>query len=147
MLIEVKAKVARIIEDKIRKKTETYILDKSFFSEAEYAVTAQLTEEQGSHLVENFELQSIKLSSIKEVFTQYEGSCVFIATLKDIFVGDDGTEKPLKYKIMLWADSLAQAHQRVQEIASQGYNMGIEGIKEVNYEYLPEETENESNQD
>ena len=45
MLIEVKVKVARVIDSKTRKRTENYILNKEFFSEAEYAVTAHLNEE------------------------------------------------------------------------------------------------------
>ena len=58
MLIEVKVKVQRTVNSKIRKFTETYLIDKEFFAEAEYAVTQYLTEEQNSHLLENFSLRS-----------------------------------------------------------------------------------------
>lgn len=139
MLIEAKVKVSRIIDNRSRKRTETYILDKQFFSEAEYKVTEELTEEQNSNFIENFEIQSLRISPIKEVCTQYEGEKTYVATLKDIFLETDGTEKTIKYKVLLWANNLSQANTYVQELASQGYNMNIEGIKEVEYNYLTED--------
>lgn len=139
MLIEAKVKVSRIIDNRTRKRTETYILDKQFFSEAEYKVTEELTEEQNSNFIENFEIQSLRISPIKEVCTQYEGEKTYVATLKDIFLETDGTEKTIKYKVLLWANNLSQANTYVQELASQGYNMNIEGIKEVEYNYLTED--------
>ena len=139
MLIEVKVKTVRTIDGKTRKKTETYILGKEVFAEAEYKVTAELTEEQESNLLDNFEIQSLKIASVREVCTQFEGEKTYVATLKDIFLETDGTEKTVKYKVLLWANSLSQANTCVQELASQGYNMNIEGIKEVEYNYLTEE--------
>lgn len=139
MLIEVKVKVARIIDNKTRKRTETYILDKELFSEAEYKVTEELTEEQDSNFIEGFEIQSLRVSPIKEVCTQYEGEKTYVVTLKDVFLETDGTEKTIKYKVLLWANNLTQANENVHEIADQGYNMNIEGIKEVEYNYLTED--------
>ena len=108
----------------------------NFFTEAEYAVLQALNEEQTSHLVEEFEIQSLRISAIKEIATQYQGTTSFVATLKDIWHDDDGTEKSLRYKVLLWADDLTQANQRVQELSREGYDMLIEGIKQVDYEYL-----------
>ena len=136
MLIEVKVKVARVIENKTRKRTETYLINKEFFSEAEYKITSDLNEELSSKLIENFEIQALKLSPIKEVATEYKGNFPFVATLKDIWLDTDGTEKQLKYKILLWAGNLTEANQRVQALAKQGYDMQIEGIKQVDYIYL-----------
>lgn len=136
MLIEVKAKVARIIEGKTRKRTETFLIEKEFFSEAEYAVMELLTTESNSHLIESFDIPSLRVSSIKELCLQYQGDSTYIVSLKDVFLTDEGAEKPIKYKILLWANSLSEANHRAQEIAEQGYDMHIEGIKEVEYEYL-----------
>jgi hypothetical protein len=144
MLIEVKTKVSRTVDNKIRKRLETYLIDKSFFSEAEYAVTARLTEEQQSHLAESFEIQSLRISPIKEVYTGYQGEQTFIATLKDIFLADDGTEKATRYKVLLWANSLTEANSYVQQLVHQGYEMQVESLKQVDYEYLTEEEEDES---
>ena len=140
MLVEVKAKVARIIDGKTRKKTETFIMETEVFSTAEYRVMTLLSQEQSNNLVEDFEIQSLRISPIREVCTQYQGNSTFIVSLRDTFTTDDGTEKPLRYKILLWANTLAEAHQYSQEIAAQGYDMHIEGIKEVEYEYLTEDT-------
>ena len=137
MLIEVKVKVARVIDNKARKRTETYIVDDcQLFVEAEHQVTAALVEEQNAGTVEEFEIQSLRLSPIREVCTEYSGQFSFIATLKDVFLADDGTEKPLKYKVLLWADSLSEAMARTNVFVRQGYDMSVEGLKEVNYEYI-----------
>ena len=142
MLVEVKVKVARIIDGKTRKRTETYLMDKELFSEAEYGVMSSLSQEVEVGTVDSFEIQSLRISPIKEICDQWmqdytlSGYPAFIATLKDIFHTDDGTEKILKYKVLLWAENHSQALQRVQELAHQGYDMQIEGIKQVDYEYL-----------
>ena len=141
MLIEVKVRVARIIDSKVRKRVETYLLDKEFFSEAEYQVMQVLSQEQSEGTVESFEIVSLRQSPVKEVCTQYQGATSFMATLRDIFLADDGTEKELKYKVLLWADSLSEAMARTNVFSRQGYNMNVDGLKEVNYEYLTEESD------
>lgn len=144
MLVEVKAKVTRIIDSKTRKRNETFIVNNcELFVEAEHAVLSNLTSDQEQGLVEDFEIQSLRISPIKEVCTEYAGESSFIATLKDIFLTDDGTEKPMKYKVLLWADSLSEAMARTNVFARQGYDMSVEGLKEVNYEYLTHQDSNE----
>ena len=145
MLIEVKVKVARIIDGKTRKRTETFLVpDCELFVNAEHLVLHNLSEEQEAGLIEGSEIQSLRISPIKEVCDQWlddyilSGYPTFLATLRDIFHADDGSEKTLKYKVLLWANSHSQALQRVQELARQGYDMQIEGIKQVDYEYLVE---------
>ena len=140
MLVEVKAKVARIIDSKTRKRVETYVVSNcDLFVEAEQKVMETLAAEQSSHLIESFQIQSLRISPIMEVCVQYTGEIAFIATLKDYFHADDGTEKILKYKVLLWADSHADALNRIQELAREGYDMHIEGIKEVEYKYIAED--------
>ena len=151
MLIEVKVKVARIIDGKTRKRTETYVVNNcELYSNAEYRVMSVLIHEQEEGTVESFEIQSLKLSQIKEIDDQSIDNSIpsFIATLIDIFHQDDSTEKKLRYKVLLWADNLTAANRRANELSHQGYDMQIEGIKQVDYEYLvgqsnqEEETEN-----
>lgn len=137
MLIEVKVKVARVIDGKTKKRTETFLVqDCDLFSNAEYRVMSNLVHEQEEGTIENFEIQSLKISQIKEVADQFTGEYSFIATLKDIFHDEEGNEKTLKYKVLLWADNLTQANQNVHQLARQGYDMQIEGIKQVECEYL-----------
>lgn len=136
MLIEVKVKVTRIIDTKKRKKLETYILNKDFFSEAEYKVTEILNTQHNEGTVDSFEIQSLKLSTIKEIADQYEGQYSFLATLKDIYHDDNGNEKSMKYKVLLWANDLTSATHNARELQRQGYDMQIEGLKEVDYTYI-----------
>ena len=136
MLIEVKAKVAWKIDNKIKKKLETYIIDKEIFAEAEYAVMKLLNDAINDSTVESFEITSLRLSVVKEIITQYDGESSFIATLRDTMLQDDGSEKQIKYKVLLWADNISEAMTHTREIAQQGYDMQIDGLKEVNYTYL-----------
>lgn len=136
MLIEVRTKVAWVIDGKIRKKTETYILDRETFSLAEQEVISLLNTYKDEGTVEYYEIQVMRISSITEICNQYQGDISFIATLRDIVLQDDGTEKQLKYKVLLWADNISQAMANTRELASQGYDMQIDSLKEVNYTYL-----------
>ena len=147
MLIEVKAKVSRIIDSKLRKRTETYLIDKELYAEAEYAVMSSLANEQELGTVDSSEIISLRQSPIKEICedTMPGSAFTFIATLRDIFHDDNGNEKSMRYKVLLWANDLSQANQRAQQLARQGYDMQIEGIKQVEYEYLTgQENEQES---
>lgn len=139
MLIEVRAKVAWIIDTKVRKKLETFILDEEVFAEAEYAVMSLLSSYKEEGTVDDFEVLSLKQSVVKEIITQYQGECTFIASLRDTFLQDDGSEKTVKYKVLLWANNISEAMAHTREIAQQGYDMQIDGLKEVNYTYLDSE--------
>lgn len=144
MLIEVKAKVAWKIDGKVKKKIETYIIDEEVFAEAEYAVMSRLEQYKSDGEVEDFEITGLKLSIVKEIITQYEGNYTFIATLRDTTLLDDGSEKVIKYKVLLWANNIAEAMTHTREIAQQGYDMQIDGLKEVNYTYLNSQENEES---
>lgn len=136
MLIEVKAKVAWIIDNKVRKKTETYILDKEVFAQAEYEVMSLLTNHKEEGIVDSFELLGIKVAAVKEIITQFEGEHSFIASLRDTYLQEDGTEKTVRYKVLLWANSISEAMSHTRDIARQGYDLQIDGLREVNYTYI-----------
>ncbi len=136
MLIEVKAKVAWKIDGKVKKKIEICVIDEEVFAYAEHAVTSYLEQYKTTGEVEDFEITGLKLSIVKEIITQYEGDHTFIATLRDTTLLDDGSEKTIKYKVLLWANNIAEAMTHTREIARQGYDMQIDGLKEVNYTYL-----------
>lgn len=136
MLIEVKAKVAWKIDGKVKKKVETCIIDEEVFAYAENAVTSYLEQYKTTGEAEDFEITGLKPSIVKEIITQYEGDHTFIATLRNTTLLDDGSEKIIKYKILLWANNIAEAMTHTREIARQGYDMQIDGLKEVNYHYL-----------
>ena len=139
MLIEVKTKVSWVIDSKVKKKIETYLIDREVFAEAEYAVMNLLNSYQNESTVSSFEIVSLRQSAVREVVEQYEGEGTFIAFLRDTFLQDDGSEKIMKYKVLLWADNISEAMTHTREIAQQGYDMQIDGLKEVSYTYLNSE--------
>ena len=147
MFIEVKAKVAWIIDGKVRKRLETYIIDKEVFAEAEYAVMTTLSNAVNDSSADSFEIQGLKISPIKEIVTQYSGDCTFIVALRDIMLQDDGSEKTIKYKVLLWADNITEAMTHAREIVQQGYDMQIDSLKEVSYTYLNSEENETSTED
>lgn len=147
MLIEVKAKVAWIIDGKVRKRLETYIIDKEVFAEAEYAVMTTLNNVVNDSSADSFEIQGLKVSPIKEIVTQYSGDYTFIVALRDVMLQDDGSEKTIKYKVLLWADSISEAITHAREIVQQGYDMQIDSLKEVSYTYLNSEENETSTED
>lgn len=136
MLIEVKARVAWKIDGKVKKKMETYILFKEIFAEAEYDVMATITDCINDGTAEDFEIIGLKQSNIKEIISQYEGEYSYVVTLRDTITQDDGTEKQMKYKVLLWTNNISEAMNHAREVASQGYDMQIDGLKEVNYTFL-----------
>ena len=136
MLVETKVKSEMIVDNKVKKVTETFILDTTFFSTAEYSITEMLEKEREAGTLKDYEIQSLRISPIKEIANQYHGEHSYLATLKDIWTDDDGTEKHLKYKVLLWANDLQEAIANTHEMAKEGYEMLVESLKEVDYIYL-----------
>ena len=136
MLVETKVKTEQMVDNKVKKRPVTYILNTEFFSTAEYSVTALLEKEQQEGTLRDYEIQSMRISPIKEIANQYHGEHSYLATLKDVWTEDDGTEKYLKYKVLLWADNLQEAIANTHEMAKEGYEMLVESLKEVDYIYL-----------
>lgn len=138
MLIETKVKVSRVIDGKTKRLIETYVTDNELFSEAEYKIVSLLSQEQTEGIVESSEVQSLRISPIKEIDEQsYDESLPsFMVTLRDLFHDDEGNEKQLKYKVLIWAENLTDANSRALALSHQGYDMLIEGIKQVDYIYL-----------
>lgn len=145
MLIETKVKVTKLVDGKYRKFSRNYLMDKEFFSEAEYTVT-QMLDQEG---VYDFEIYCLKWSTIKEVcdetFDPRKAS--YVATLKTTYLMDDGTEKSTRYKTLLWAEDLADANVVAQQLFRQGYDMVIEGIKQSDYIFVTQTQEQEEQDD
>ena len=136
MLIEVKARVAWVIDTKVRRKLETFVLDREVFAEAEYAVMSMLGNNVNDGTVESYEILGMKVSQVKEIVTQYQGENTYVASLRDTFLQNDGTEKTIRYKVLLWANNISDAMTNTRGMASQGYDMQIDSLREVNYTYL-----------
>lgn len=76
------------------------------------------------------EVIAIKQSKIKEIANERtsDDEKIFLATLVDVFLNDDGSEKELKYTIAFFSKNMDSAHAYIREYASQGYNMSITKI-------------------
>jgi len=143
MLIEVKTKTKRTVNDRSKTFFETYLVDKEIFAEAELSVFQALTSDS---TVEGFEILSLRISSIKELYHVNDGDSSYIATLTESYVDEEGVVKTLRYRVLLWADSLAQANARTQEFAREGYDMNVESITAKDISYLQtEETQGGGN--
>ena len=131
MLIESKVRSTRKTEDnKSKIFTEYYLIDCESYSDAEYKLNEYL------HDAEKFDIISMKLTSISEIYDNYEGTSTFTATMSPEFEDDYGQIKTSKYSILLWANDLFQANQRIDEISKQGYQMQVEGIKQSHLIYI-----------
>ena len=65
MLIKAKVRFSWIVDDKIKRKVETFILDKEVFAQAENEVTTILNDKKNVGLVDYFEITSLRLSVVK----------------------------------------------------------------------------------
>ena len=131
MFIEVKVKVSRAIDNKTRKTTDTFLVNQDLFAQAEYEAMQFLEAEKTDGVVQDYEIQSLRISPIKEYCVELQGPTPYIATLIDIWTDDKGNEKQLKYKVLLHADGLTDATKRAEQLSKQGYEMLVEGIKEA----------------
>lgn len=79
---------------------------------------------------------AIKRSKIKEIANERtsDDEKIFLATLVDVFLNEDGTEKEIKYTIAFFSKNMATANVYINEYAKQGYNMTITKIVESNYD-------------
>lgn len=131
--------MTKMIGAKAKRMTETYLLDKELFSEAEQTVNVILNSEMDLGTVSEYEILSLKQSSIKELVNPQDLEAMnepfsYVVNLKCSYTDpDSGEEKSSKYQILLWADDIAKAQKKAAEFLRQGYDMTVEGIKQVNY--------------
>lgn len=109
---------------------EKYIIENAeTFTEVETV----LTEMYGN--LTCFDVAAIKRSKLKEILNECatETDCVYIATLQDTFVDDEGNEKYTEYQVALFADSMDDAYAKTKEHVRQGYDLTIVGIKKTRF--------------
>lgn len=76
---------------------------------------------------------AIKRSKIKEVANkrQDKEDAIWLVELQTIFLTDEGEEKELKYKVLVFAKTLDNAKSFMSEYVKQGYSMDIVSIKKT----------------
>ena len=124
MFYEIKLKIEK--ENKkgeLKEVKEHFIVDGcSLFCEAEA---------RGIELYNgNCDIFSIVRSKVREIVNEkVEDKAFFKATLIDVFVNDDGTEKETPYPVLVCAENLKEANRIVEEYMKQGLqDFRLEGI-------------------
>ena len=86
---------------------------------------------QGLNLNE-LDVVGVRRSKIKEILNtcQHDDDLIWQAELMDVFHDDDGNEKEIKYKTILFAQSFDSAKAFISEYMRQGYdNMSLVSLK------------------
>ena len=86
----------------------------------------------------NLDVIAVKRSKVKEIINtrQSNEDLIWIAETQDVFTTDDGDEKYIKYKVILFAKTIASAHAIMENYIKQGYNMELIGVKLTGFENL-----------
>lgn len=100
-----------------------------------FADAEQIGYDYGSGLTA-VDVVAIKRSKIKEIANERtsDDEKIFLATLVDVFLNEDGSEKEMKYTIAFFSKNMATANVYINEYAKQGYNMSITKIVESKYD-------------
>lgn len=106
-------------------KENIVVLNATSFTEAE-----EMGYKYGDGLTD-IDVVSIKRSKIKEVLNERgdDSDLIWQAELMDVFHDDDGNEKEIKYKTILFAQSFDSAKAFISEYMRQGYDMSLVSLK------------------
>lgn len=85
---------------------------------------------QGLNLNE-VDVVGVKRSKVKEILNtcQHNDDLIWQAELMDVFHDDEGNEKEIKYKTILFAQSFDSAKSFISEYMRQGYDMSLVSLK------------------
>ena len=123
MWYEIKLKVEKEnAKGELKEVKEHFITDCDLFANAEYT---------GMNLYDGqCDVFSITRSKIREIVnSKEEGKAFFKATLIDVFVNDDGTEKETPYPVLVCAADLTEANRLMEDYMRQGLSdFRLEGI-------------------
>lgn len=76
---------------------------------------------------------ALKRSQVREVVNgrTREDEKVWLAEVEDTFTDDDGNEKPVVYKVMLYAKTFDEAYEFMNKYLKQGFNMQLVNVKKT----------------
>ena len=95
-----------------------------------FADAEQIGYDYGSGLTA-IDVTDVKRSKLKEVLNERSSNeeQIWMAELMAIFVDDEGNEKPIKYKTILFATTFDKAKAFVSEYMKQEYNLELISLK------------------
>ena len=110
---------------------EQYLVDnRNLFAEVEDAMYV------GFDGYKDLDVIAVKRSRIKEIINtrQSEDDLIWLCEIEDVFLTEDGEEKPLRYKILGYSKDFNSAKTLFGEYLKQGYSMNIISIKKTKFE-------------
>lgn len=129
-------------KNEVKSKTSKIIINNvNLFSEAEYAALKYANEEwKNDTLTTEPDVTAIKRSRIYEFANKPDdGEKIYLATIDDTFVDDNGKEKAIHYLIGIYADDITKAKNTATEYMKQGISdMTLVGLNETKFEYVVE---------
>ena len=120
MLYEIKARYTTDLGKTVKVH---YLLDVELFAQAEVKGYEQLKDKKDVDVV------SIKRSTIKEVIKVDNDLDYYVATISNTYTDDKGNEKIIRYKQLLPAATIGEAHEVINDYLNQGYDMRLDAIK------------------
>lgn len=111
-----------------------YIVDGcESFSEAEYKSFEYVSPVSDGAC----DVTKINRSKIREFINAQNAEAeqgIYVATVADVFVDDNGKEKEIKYNVAIWATSVGEANELVGEYLKQGMeDFRIIGVKRTKF--------------
>ena len=110
-----------------RKVTEKYIIDNGLsFTDAEDILLSLFGND-----AKDFEILSIKKSKVREIVNtrQSDDDLIWLAEMMDVFLTDEGDEKQMKYKVLVFAKTFDNAKVIMSDYMKQGFNMSLISLK------------------
>lgn len=114
-----------------RSKKESFVVEnQNFFAEVENALHNEF------EAYTDLDVIAIKRSKIKEIINtrQSADDLIWLCEIEDVFLTEDGEEKPLRYKILGYSKDFNSAKTLFGEYLKQGYSMNIISIKKTKFE-------------
>lgn len=114
--------------------TEKYIVkDCELFANAEYKSIEYITPYSNGLC----DVTAMKQSKIREFINaknEESEQGIYVATVADVFIDDNGKEKEIKYVVAIWATSVGEANELVGEYLKQGMeDFRIIGVKRTKF--------------
>lgn len=109
-----------------RKVTEKYIIENALsFTDAENILLSLF----GNN--DDFEILSIKKSKVREIVNrrQSDDDLIWLAEMMDVFLTDEGEEKQMKYKVLVFAKTFDSAKAIMSDYMKQGFDMSLISLK------------------
>ena len=110
-----------------RKVTEKYIIDNGLsFTDAENILLSLFGND-----AKDFEILSIKKSKVMEIVNarQSDDDLIWLAEMMDVFLTDEGDEKKMKYKVLVFAKTFDSAKAIMSDYMKQGFDMSLISLK------------------